>query len=221
MPDNSVDLVFTDPPFGANINYSEMNILWEAWLGSFTDTTNEVIVNRFQKKDVEQYGELMTKSLAECYRVLRPGHWMILVFMNSSHKIWQSVRKAVIDSGFALERIDIFDKQHGTFKQFVSENTAGCDLLLHCRKTGINGAVVNSPSDFTTDLSVNAFLRDRIRSIPTFPYIHVQRNEEVDYRMLYSEFLSNRLMNEANVLDFSTFRSRAESFIKSARLVTQ
>jgi hypothetical protein len=45
LPDASVDLVFTDPPFGANINYSEMNILWESWLGRFTDNTHEAIIN--------------------------------------------------------------------------------------------------------------------------------------------------------------------------------
>jgi len=45
LPDESIDFIFTDPPFGANINYSEMNILWESWLGEFTDATNEAIVN--------------------------------------------------------------------------------------------------------------------------------------------------------------------------------
>jgi 16S rRNA G966 N2-methylase RsmD len=79
LPNNSIDLIFTDPPFGANINYSEMNLLWESWFGCFTDTTNEAIVNRFQGKDVTRYGQLMTDSLRECHRVLRSGHWMVLV----------------------------------------------------------------------------------------------------------------------------------------------
>src|SRR5205823_1718444 len=43
LPDNSIDLIFTDPPFGGNINYSEMNLLWESWLDSFTNTTDEAI----------------------------------------------------------------------------------------------------------------------------------------------------------------------------------
>ncbi|MBK6431533.1 MAG: hypothetical protein IPF85_12335 [Anaerolineae bacterium] len=86
LPDNSIDLIFTDPPFGANINYSEMNILWESWLGQFTDTAHEAIVNRVQGKDVEAYQNLMTASMCECFRVLRSGHWMLLVFMNSSKR---------------------------------------------------------------------------------------------------------------------------------------
>ncbi len=54
--------------------------------------------------------------------------------MNSSEKIWSSLHKAIQDSGFIIEKVNIFDKKHGTFKQFVSENTAGADLMLHCRK---------------------------------------------------------------------------------------
>ena len=86
LPDNSVDFIFTDPPFGANINYSEMNFLWESWLGKFTDPISEAVINRYQSKDLEEYQALMTDSLKEAYRVLRMGHWMVLVFMNSSEK---------------------------------------------------------------------------------------------------------------------------------------
>lgn len=48
--DKSVDYVFTDPPFGGNINYSEMNFLWESWLRQHTDTQEEAIVNAVHGK---------------------------------------------------------------------------------------------------------------------------------------------------------------------------
>ena len=206
LPDGSVDLVFTDPPFGANINYSEMNILWEAWLGSFTDATDEAIVSRSQGKDVARYGELMADSLRECHRVLRPGHWMLLVFMNSSQEIWQSLKDAVIVAGFVIERVDIFDKQHGTFKQFVSENTAGSDLLLHCRKE-LEGApaAVSTTAVQGSIQSVAAFLDARPGAFPGLPYLHVQRDDEVDYRTLYSEFLARSLTMGGAMIDFSSF----------------
>jgi adenine-specific DNA methylase len=37
IPDNSVDYVFTDPPFGGNIFYSDASMLYEAWLGEVTN----------------------------------------------------------------------------------------------------------------------------------------------------------------------------------------
>lgn len=216
LPDNSIDLVFTDPPFGANINYSEMNILWESWLGAFTDATHEAIVNRFQDKDIAAYRGLMLGSLKECHRVLRPGHWLLLVFMNSSQRVWDALRKVVLDAGFSLERVDIFDKQHGTFKQFVSDNTAGCDLLLHCRKTAAPAIDETGPTRAGAAESVDRFLRERRAPVPKLPYLHVRREEEIDYRMLFSEFLADQLMERGDLVDFASFRTFAVSFFEHA-----
>jgi DNA modification methylase/transcriptional regulator with XRE-family HTH domain len=214
LPDGSIDLVFTDPPFGANINYSEMNLLWESWFGCFTDNTDEAIINRFQNKDVAQYGRLMTDSLRECHRVLRSGHWMVLVFMNSSQDVWQVLRDAILKAGFLIERVDIFDKQHGTFKQFVSENTAGCDLLLHCRKVAAAQRSSAAGELKTTTEAVRLFLNEREGAIPKLPYLHVNRDDEIDYRMLYSEFLAKRLIGDGSLLDFPTFRRIAASLLE-------
>src|SRR5690606_8078060 len=40
------DYIFTDPPFGANIDYSELSFLWEAWLGVRTDNRHEAIASK-------------------------------------------------------------------------------------------------------------------------------------------------------------------------------
>lgn len=212
LPDESIDLIFTDPPFGANINYSEMNILWESWLGRFTDSTDEVIVNKAQKKDITDYRDLMHRSLKECHRVLRTGHWMVLVFMNSSEAVWEALRGAVVDAGFVIDKVSVFDKQHGTFKQFVSDNTAGSDLMLHCRKTG------REASKFNTDRSlfeVEGFVSAQEGSVPVLPFLHVRREAEIDYRLLYSRYLAEAIKSGQRVVDFSSFRERA------ARLLTQ
>ena len=214
LPNESVDFIFTDPPFGANINYSEMNFLWESWLNSFTDTTDEAIVNRFQSKAIADYAELMTNSLKECYRVLRPDHWMVLVFMNSSQQVWEALRSSILRAGFTLHRADIFDKQHGTFKQYVSDNTAGCDLLLHCRKCSAPQMPASTFSNEGKLHSVESFLRNRPGELPRLPFLHVQRQQEIDYRLLYSEFIGERLLSAAGLLDFATFRAIARPLIE-------
>ena len=73
LQDNSIDYVFTDPPFGANINYSEMNFLWESWLEEFTDNAEEAIVNKIQHKNNDDYGNIMCRAISEIYRVLKPS----------------------------------------------------------------------------------------------------------------------------------------------------
>lgn len=214
LPDNCIDMIFTDPPFGANINYSEMNILWESWLRVFTDTQEEAIVNRVQRKDAGKYQELMTKSLAECYRVLRSKHWMVLVFMNSAENIWECLRSAVLDTGFIIERIDIFDKQHGTFKQFVSDNTAGADLMLHCYKPEAEARESIKVDSRTSSNSVAHFLMTREDIVPMLPYLHVKRETGIDYRTLYSEFLADSLMKHGKMIDFANFRSQVMNLIE-------
>ncbi len=213
IPDNSVDLIFTDPPFGANINYSEMNLLWESWLGLYTDCKNEAIVNRVQGKGVAEYESLMTQSLTESFRVLRPSHWMLLVFMNSSSEVWAALRNAISSAGFQVAKMDLFDKQHGTFKQFVSENTAGMDLVLHCLKPAI-GAFdrQNRPTEVGTD--VIGFLRSRRNGLPTNTFLHVGREEELDYRTLYSEWLAQAFGHEVEFLGFAAFREIVDRWLK-------
>jgi len=213
VPDNSVDLIFTDPPFGANINYSEMNFLWECWLGSHTDQRCEAIVNRVQNKGVLQYEELMTQSLKECYRVLRAGHWMLLVFMNSSKEIWGALRRAVGAAGFDVKKMDIFDKQHGTFKQFVSDNTAGMDLVLHCLKPLVRSL---READEAHDPSLQRDLVEFLGSRSTLPrsvYLHVNRDEEIDFRTLYSQWLADSFLAHKELVSFADFRQMAQRWI--------
>lgn len=214
LPDESVDLIFTDPPFGANLNYSEMNILWESWLGEFTDTKDEAIINRFQNKDLDRYKALMAQSLAECYRVLREGHWMLLVFMNSSEEVWEALREAIVDAGFKIYQVDIFDKHHSTFKQLVSEKTAGADLVLHCRKVSNarnhpNGEATNSG----VHKSIEEFLENTDIENHVIRYIHVAREDEIDFRTLYSQWIAREIAENRPIADFTVFISTTQRWI--------
>lgn len=215
LPDNSVDMIFTDPPFGANINYSEMNILWEAWLGHFTDPTDEAIINEIQGKGLKEYQYLMTKSLEEAYRVLRPGHWMLLVFMNSSKQVFESLREAIVNSGFEVKQIDIFDKQHATFKQLVSDNTPGSDLIFHCQKPDRSHDSANNPERLHTNVyeSLRQFLLSVNLAEFRIDYLHVERKSEFDYRKLYSRWLAHNLSAGLSILDYSDFRDVVQQWL--------
>ena len=215
LPDNSVDFIFTDPPFGANINYSEMNILWESWLGAFTNATLEAIMNKAQGKDIDAYQDLMTASLREAYRVLRPDHWMVLVFMNSSEEVWNALREAINGSGFSIEKINIFDKQHGTFKQYVSDNTAGADLMIHCKKD--SSLAPASPFQPLSFKSVSAFIDQECGQVPVLPFLHVKRKAEVDYRTLYSRYIAAAMRDGSAFVDFAQFRREAMNALREGR----
>ncbi|MBI1878957.1 MAG: hypothetical protein HYR94_12195 [Chloroflexi bacterium] len=211
LPDNSIDYIFTDPPFGSNINYSEMNYLWEAWLGVFTDINQEAIINRVQNKTLESYRELMTLAFREMYRVLKPGRWLTVEFHNSSAEVWSAIQKALALSGFSLELIQTLDKRHGTFKQFVSENAVGYDLILHCQKNLASQPNAHGLHRKKTDYpAIQKFLENKLtQNLDDFiiRYLHVKRQNELDSRKLYSLWLKESMeAGEIINLDYEEFR---------------
>lgn len=207
IPDESIDFVFTDPPFGSNINYSEMNFLWESWLRTHTDNTEEAIVSSFQQKSFDDYRVLLCRSFLEANRVLKPNSWMCVVFHNSSDKVWNSLQRAIIDAGFEVKGAQTFDKQHGTFKMFVSDNAVGYDLVLHCKKvssTNAHGVLLEKSS---TD-KVREFIGKQLEKSGkyAFRYLHVSRRAEFDYRRLYAEWLCSSFPQSEISIDFEGFR---------------
>ncbi len=209
LPDESVDFVFTDPPFGGNINYSEMNLLWESWLQSFTDDSEEIIVNRYQRKGIDDYRGLLERAFFEMRRVLKANGWMCVVFHNSSAKVWHALRTALHDAGLAIEGTQTFDKKHGTFKQFVSDNAVGYDLVLHCRKAEVGSRRTAEPEVLLSRKSALRFVTAALCRRPEnyrVHYQHVNRQDEVDYRRLYSEWLAASVKSSQALLGFEEFR---------------
>jgi DNA modification methylase len=212
LPDRSVDYIFTDPPFGGNINYSEMNFLWESWLGLRTDVRDEAIINTVQRKGIAEYRVLLRQAFSEAHRVLKESAWMTVMFHNSSDSVWRALQGAISDVGFRVEGTQIFDKEHGTFKQFVSENAVGYDLALHCRKTSAVGNRTSaSHNPFTTD--AESFVRTRLEQDPdkyVVRYLHVDRGAELDCRRLYAEWLALSVRQGLVTIGFEEFRAVAE-----------
>jgi DNA modification methylase len=216
IPDQSIDYVFTDPPFGANINYSEMNFLWESWLGTRTDPSEEAIVNKVQGKDVLQYRQLLAQSFSEVRRVLKDNAWMTVIFHNSAAKVWEALQFAISYAGFTIEASQIFDKEHGTFKQFVSDNAVGYDLVLHCRKSSGQVTRSNEEQEVQPNNAAEVIRQDALhfihRAMKASPdeyivrYLHVAREDELDYRRLYSEWLAHALPRMMVGLGFEKFR---------------
>jgi len=102
LPEDSIDYIFVDPPFGSNIMYSELNYAGECWLRVKTNQGNEAIVNRSQHKEEAEYSHLMYECFREFYRVLKPGRWMTVEFHNSRNAIWTAIQEALSGAGFIV-----------------------------------------------------------------------------------------------------------------------
>jgi|Deesub1362A_J573_1020465.scaffolds.fasta_scaffold01127_8 DNA modification methylase len=134
IPSNSIDYIFTDPPFGGNLMYSELNFLWEAWLRVFTNNEPEAVINSTQGKGLLEYQRLMEACFKEFYRVLKPGRWMTVEFHNSQNSVWNAIQEALQRAGFVIADVRILDKKQGTFKQVTSTSAVKKDLIISAYK---------------------------------------------------------------------------------------
>ena len=73
LPPNSVDYIFTDPPYGGAVQYFELSTLWAAWLNMKIDYADEITINSQQKKDFDYYHKMLKSAFREMYQVLKPG----------------------------------------------------------------------------------------------------------------------------------------------------
>lgn len=131
---DSIDYLFTDPPFGSNLNYSELSFIWEAWLKVFTNQKPEAIINKVQGKGLTEYQSLMTRCFEEYYRVLKPGRWMTVVFHNSKNSVWNAIQESLQRSGFIVADVRTLDKQQSSFKQVTSTSAVKQDLVISAYK---------------------------------------------------------------------------------------
>ena len=131
----SVDYIFTDPPFGDFIPYSEINQINEAWLGCITDCTDETIINDSQGKSLLQYRDLMQQVFSGMSRALSAEGKCTLVFHSAKAEIWRTIVDSYKQAGFESENVSILDKKQFTFKQTNSKVTVKGDPLILLTKT--------------------------------------------------------------------------------------
>jgi hypothetical protein len=130
LADGSIDYVFMDPPFGGNIPYAEINFINEAWLGRYTDRTEEAIVSADQEKTLADYQELLTAALSEVHRILKPGSKATLVFHSASADVWNALQAAYTDGGLSVECAGVLGKTQGSFKQVTTTGAVRGDPVL-------------------------------------------------------------------------------------------
>ena len=132
--EGSLDYVFIDPPFGSNINYSEMSYIWETWLKIKTDNVQEAIENPVQKKDLYVYKSLMLDAFLRAHLLLKPGRWLTVEFSNTKASVWNVIQSAINEAGFVVANVSALDKGQGTFKSQTTTTAVKQDLVISAYK---------------------------------------------------------------------------------------
>ena len=166
IEENSIDYVFTEPPFGENIYYADLNFLVESWHRVLTDAGPEAIVERAKKKGTVEYQDLMRCCFEQYHRVLKPGRWMTVVFSNSRNTLWRAIQEAMGTAGFVVADVRTLDKKQGSYR-LVTSSAVKQDLVISAYEPTEALARGFDPGSAPVE-GVWSFVEEHLRNVPGF-----------------------------------------------------
>jgi len=155
----TMDYMFTDPSYVDSVQYGELNFVWESWLG-FDDSwlKDEIIVNPFRNKSVDDWESDLRVVLARCYEALKPGRWLSLCYHDTDPGTWTRVQNMLLDTGFEIHTVTVLDPKQKSSNQMTAEKVVKSDLVLNCRKPRPGERGDNGQGELR-------FVSDRVREI--------------------------------------------------------
>lgn len=206
VADASVDYIFTDPPFGANIMYSELNFMWEAWLKVVTNNTMEAIESKFQGKSTLDYQNLMQECFVELYRILKPNKWMSVEFSNTSAAVWNGIQIALQRAGFIIANVAGLDKKQGSFKAVTTPTAVKQDLVISCYKPSLK--FENKIKTARGEVAIWDFVYEHLHHLP----IHIKEENkttaliERSPKILFDRLVTYYFINDSVPIDAKEFQ---------------
>lgn len=205
IANDSIDYIFVDPPFGANIMYSELNYISESWLKVTTNNIEEAIEDTTHNKDHIFYSNKMYECFAEFYRVLKPGKWMTVEFSNTSASVWNSIQTAIVKAGFIIANVSALNKGQGGMRSVTTTTAVKQDLAISCYKPSKQ---VTEKIGQNSDKSVWDLVDEHLHHVAVFQKRNTQalfiteRDPRIIYDRLISYYVLNGLSIPLNSRDF-------------------
>ena len=131
----SVDYILTDPPYGGEgIQYGELSMLWNLWLGYKQDLKEEIAENPYQSKSRDFYAEGLEAVFAACFDALKAGRWMTVTFNNKKRRVWQQLMESCHKIGFSLIAVTPLNRSAPSLTEHTMNGAPKIDVLLHFQK---------------------------------------------------------------------------------------
>lgn len=149
VPDGSVDLVITDPPFADNVMYSELSDYFYVWLrqaladsypnfaSPLIDDAREAVHNPGRDRDGTFYAQVLGNVFAEVARKLKADGRMAFTFHHSGSNAWRHIENALVFAGFVVERWwPVFAEMESGVPLRGKRNGGHLDIVFVCAKVG-------------------------------------------------------------------------------------
>jgi hypothetical protein len=191
VPTESMDYLFVDPPFGGNLNYAELNHIWESWLKVATARAQEAITDKSQEKGLDEYQKLLHHCFSEFFRILKPGRWMTVEFSNSLASVWNTIQTTLQEAGFVVANVAALDKKQGSFKAVTTTTAVKQDLVISAYKPN-GGLEERFAKRGVTEEGVWDFIQTHLRNLPVVKSKggQLEMIAERDPRILYDRMVA-------------------------------
>lgn len=134
----SIDYIYTDPPYGKKIQYLDLSVMWNAWLDlevTEEDLELEAIEGGEAKKSKEDYSNLIADSIREMFRVLKFDRWMSFVFQHQDPAYWHLIVETAQKAGFEFVNTVKQNNGQSSFKKRQNPFTVlSGQLIINFRK---------------------------------------------------------------------------------------
>lgn len=164
IPENSIDAIITDPPYGSNVQYLELSHFWYPWNKDLYERYPvfeiEAVANRKKgfkgAKSQYDYENNLFPVFEKAYSCLKNNRYMTLTFNNKDMSAWLALLFSIFKAGFAFHNIYFQDgvKNYKQTAHTKSEGSPYGDYIYVFKKTNIeaNNIVYNSEDKFKQDL---------------------------------------------------------------------
>ena len=139
LDNESIDYIYTDPPYGKKIPYLDLSVMWNAWLDlevGENDYELEAIEGGEHNKTKESYNSLIAKSIQEMYRVLKFDRWLSFVFAHKDPEFWHLIVETCEKCGF--EYVGAVSQKNGQTSFIKRQNpftVLSGELIINFRKS--------------------------------------------------------------------------------------
>lgn len=136
LPDNSVDYVFTDPPYGDSVPYFEQSVIWNSWLRLEPDYQKEIVISDSiqRQKDIKAFENDISSAFSEIRRILKDDKYFSLTFHSLSGLEWKAVSNACVCNNFNVVDYEWLEQKTYPPRQLNRVKSIKGDVLVTFRK---------------------------------------------------------------------------------------
>jgi len=208
IQDNSIDILFTDPPYYDQVAYSEYLIIWKFFLNYKIDYDNEIVVSNreYKPSNRKKYLNNIKEVFELCYQKLKNNAEIFIYFKDSKQKNYFDFIKVLTDIGFVYIKQFHLNKNRITYKQNSTQKTTSRgDCIIYFKKNSeyFSNKLTLSKKDFF----------DYIKNLIDKYLINTQASSgELLDNIIYKEMILNDLTEEINEKDIFAFLEKNYKF---------